>query len=563
MEKSLIKQKVFNLIKICLFISLGVLIFGSAQQILSKSWNYPNFTENHTAGLKTFYEQDNDIDQVLFLGTSHTEYGVSPMEIYEDSGIVSYNLATSGQPIEVTYHLLKSAFETQSPNVVVLDVSSLFFNDTLNTAGWRYVLDGMPFGKTKIEMAREYSMYANDTDEFDLSCEKDFINALVPMFQYHTRWDELTEMDFDDVWSNNSYATAGYFLSTYRNGSLSIDEMNSIAETLDEQNTYYRTICDDEECEYYGDDDSLYSVDITNRKKKYLSFIKELCEKNESVLVLAKFPTINNPITYSSSWTIQRSEATKELAEDEGIQFLDFVYDIDCGFDNTADFQDGGAHCNYLGAKKVSLWLSNYLQTFFGLQSKENAEFDKNKEIYDKLTEVAEIQLSRDCSEIMDYIVENKEKYIVCISTSDDMVSGLDDEEIYALEALGLKTDFRNAMSYSDSYVAIVNQGKVEIERASNRKIKYNTTLSNVDGDEININILSSGYYTSSDSQIEVNGEDYSLGGRGINIVLIDAETHEVVVSKTIDTYQPVGEHAVSSGDDLIMLYEYWEEQLK
>ena len=130
--------------------------------------------------MNTFYNQQEGVDQVLFFGTSHSEFGVSPMEIYEDSGIVSYNLSTSSQPIEVTYHLLKSALETQAPNVVMLDVSSLFFDDTINTAAWRYVLDGMPFCETKIEMAMEFAKYVNDTNQFDLSCEKDFIHSWTP-----------------------------------------------------------------------------------------------------------------------------------------------------------------------------------------------------------------------------------------------------------------------------------------------------------------------------------------------------------------------------------------------
>lgn len=563
MDFSKFKQKIYKAIKVLLFFSVGLLIFESSQTVLAKKWNRPVFPESVSASLNTFYNQQEGVDQVLFFGTSHSEFGVSPMEIYEDSGIVSYNLSTSSQPIEVTYHLLKSALETQAPNVVMLDVSSLFFDDTINTAAWRYVLDGMPFCETKIEMAMEFAKYVNDTNQFDLSCEKDFINALVPMFQYHTRWDELTERDFHDVWMNHSYVNAGYFMSTSRAGSVSVDEMNLTATTLSEQDKYYKIICDEDECQYYDGNDSLYPVEITNRKKKYLNLIENLCKENEATLVLAKYPSIANPIYYGSAWTLERSEVMKEFAEEEGLQFLDFVYDIDCGFDYTSDFQDGGAHCNYYGAKKISLWLSNYLHIFFGLQSIENETFEENREIYDKLTEIAEIQISRDSNEILNYITENKNKYIICISAKDDMVSGLSDEEIWALNSLGLKTDFRNTMSYSDSYLAIIDQGDVEIERASNREISYETKIKDCGDDEIKISLVSSGYLSSPDSQIVINNEDYSLDNRGLNIVLIDVETQQVVISKSIDTFMPIEEQTVSSGNDLTMLLNYWEELIK
>ncbi len=563
MEESKNKQKINNIVKVCLFIGFGFMIFFLFQKVLSQSYDSPYMRDNVTTSLNTFYSQQENVDQVLFMGTSHSEYGVSPMEIYEDSGIVSYNLSTSGQPIEVTYYLLKSALETQSPEVVFLDASSLFFGDSISTSAWRYVLDEMSFGETKIEMAREYSMLVNDTEKFDLSCEKDFVNALVPMFQYHTRWDELSEMDFNDVWSSNSFVTAGYFMSSNSNGSLSVEAMNDIVDDMNGDDTYYENLCEEEGCDYYEGNSSLYSANITKRKKKYLKKIQKLCESNNVTLVLTKYPTVANPIYYTSAWTYERSEIVKDLATEMGLSYLDFVYDIDYGFDNTTDFQDGGAHSNYTGAKKISLYLSEYLQSTFGLEACENETFEENRELYDKLTEVAELQLSRDCNEILDYIVENKDKYIVCISASDDMASGLGEEEITALQALGLKADFTEGMNYSDSYIAIIDQGEVYIERQSNRKISYKATIDDCGEDDISISILSSGYRTQTDSEIKVNGTDYSLNNRGINIVLIDAETQVVVMSKSIDTYQQPEEHTVNSGNDIVMLQNYWEELMK
>ena len=65
----------------------------------------------------------NSVD-VLFLGTSHVGKGISPMKIYENTGIKSYNLFTSMQGVESSFFLLENALKRQQPKVVFLDVSS-------------------------------------------------------------------------------------------------------------------------------------------------------------------------------------------------------------------------------------------------------------------------------------------------------------------------------------------------------------------------------------------------------------------------------------------------------
>lgn len=553
------------IIRVSLFIIIGTVIFYFCQRILSQNWNRPYFAENVSASLRTFYSQEKDSDQVLFFGTSHSEFCVSPMEIYEDSGIAGYNLSTSGQPIEVSYYLLRSALETQTPKAVVIDASSLFFDDSVSTAAWRYVLDGMPFGRNKLAMARMYSILLNETDtnRFTLACERDLINALVPMFMYHTRWNELSAQDFHDVWFDHAYAAAGYFMNTYRSGSISIEDMNNSAAALRGIGRFYETTYTDGSREHYESEDCFYSAEITDRKRMYLDIISNLCESKGVVLVLAKYPSIYDPIYYSSAWTEERSAVIKQLAQEMGIEFLDFVYDIDCGFDYTADFSDAGMHCNYLGARKISLYLSNYLKNTLELKPQINAQFEANRELYDKLTEIAQLQLGRSCSDIMDYIAVNKDKYIICISAQDDMVSSIGDEEISGLHALGLKADYRKDMTYSDSYAAIIDRGRVVVEKLSNRRIEYETAIEDCGDEAINIRIVSSGNYNQSYSQINVNGTDYALNTRGINVVLIDAQTHAVVMSKAIDTWQDGEEHNVNSADDLKLLQDYWEEMLK
>ena len=516
------------------------------------------------AGFKTFYHQEKDVDQVLFLGTSHSEYAISPMEIYEDSGIVSYNISTSVQPIEGSYYLLQSAFSSQSPDVVVLDVSNLFFSDEIAENGWRYIFDIMPLNMSKIRMARRYAMLKNDTEQFDLSCEKDFLNALVPMFQYHTRWSELSQIDFEDAMKESSYIPAGYAMqTTLKQCQMSVEDMNAIVSLLRTSDRAYEKSYNEKGIVSADAEDSLYSVEITDRKLLYLQLIQELCESNGAQLVLAKYPVVASPIEYSSAWTSERSDYTKALADSLGLEFLDFVYDIDCGFDYTLDSCDGGKHCNYTGAKKISLYMSDYLQRNFGLEPRVYEEYEANKETYDKLAELAEFQLSIDCSDVMNYLLEHKDQYIICIAAQGDMSSSLGEEEMEVFQELGLQTDFKNDMAYADSYLAVINRGKVLIEKEANRQIEYKGSIDDLEGKELALDITSSGNFTYAKASICINGQDYSIYGAGINIVLIDKDTQCVVASKSINTSQKDSEHVVNSGDNFTMFEDYWEELIK
>lgn len=560
----LYKEKIRTLSKVLIFILIGSILFGLFQTILARNWDdWEGYAERCAASMKTFYGQEKNVDQVLFLGTSHSEFAAAPMEIYKDSGIVSYNISTSGQPIEGSYYLLQSAFSRQSPDVVMLDVSNLFFDDDISEKGYRYIFDIMPLSASKIRMARRYAMLKNDTDQFNLSCEKDFLNAFVPMFQYHTRWSELSQMDFKDVMKESAYIPAGYTMQTTLKGSITVEEMNDITALLTESNSAYEKSYTEKGSLSSEVEDSLYSAEITDRKLLYLQLIQELCESNGAQLVLVKYPAIYSPVEYSSAWTMERSDYTKALASELGLEFLDFVYDIDCGFDHALDFADGGKHANYTGAKKISLYLSEYLQETFGLEPRVNEEFEANLEKYDKLAELAEFQLSIDCSDIMDYLLEHKEQYIICIAAQGDITSSIGEEEMTAFKKLGLQINCKEDMAYADTYIAVINRGKVLVEKEANRPIAYQGKIDDLEGEELEISIDSSGNLTEADASICVNGEDYSLHSAGINIVLIDKDTQTVVASKVIDTSHTNGEHVVNSGDNVTMFEDYWEELIK
>lgn len=358
------------------FFVIGILIFCGLQELLRPVWNYPNSEYNLSYSYEGFFSSDRDSYDVLFLGTSHVLYGISPMEIYKENHITSYNLGTSGQPIDGTLAVLKEAFCNQSPKVVVLDASSLFTDEEHELDSmWRFVMDSMPFGVAKIKYAHVYaSFFAKNSGEFDINeYLQRFASVFLPIIEYHDRFDELNSNDISDIPGVEEYYTAGYFLQTFHESSgVSVEKMN---ESLVENEKNAR---------------------IFEHNVEVLLQIKDLCEKHDAQLLLTKIPAIARVKWYTGAWTKARYEAVKKIAMENNLVYFDLLYDGYLEIDVESDFADGGAHLNYLGSKKTSDFLGDYLKSHYELEEKTLIDFDEKMEGYDALVQLALLQLTFD-----------------------------------------------------------------------------------------------------------------------------------------------------------------------
>lgn len=125
-------------------------------------------------------EPKNSMD-VLFLGSSYAYCDWNPGAMYDESGLTSYVMAGGEQTMGVSYYTLKEALKTQSPSVVVMEGSALFFapyqSFTKINVGY------MPWGINKVRAIMEYAEPELRTGLFfDLAF-------------YHDRWKELTGAD--------------------------------------------------------------------------------------------------------------------------------------------------------------------------------------------------------------------------------------------------------------------------------------------------------------------------------------------------------------------------------
>lgn len=514
-------------IKIILFISIGIFIGLFLQQIFLPKWYYPDNTlpESATRTIAGFYEEENNSLDVLMLGTSSVICGISPMELYESYGVTSYNLGTPSQPIQISYYLLEAAFKTQAPELVVLDVSSLYKDDSENEIPWRYVLDSMPLNTSKVKLAKEFAKQ---------SANNSYLGAIMPLYRYHDRWKTLTERDFTDFNRNKHYYCKGYYICSMNYAaSISEESMNDEVSQLIEQDN--RVLYEYNKGEYNVTTEEMerYNASIPKENLIWLFRINQLCKEHNARLLAIKVPIVNSPIWYERAWTQERFKKVKSVCERYNISYIDLQYDADLDINWVFDTRDGGLHLNLFGAQRVTNYLGEFITSHYEISASNNSKWDKDLITYQKVRNVALLELEQNFINYINMISGEFDNMTVFISVSDDMHAGLSSEEMCALRSLGLQTDFNN--SYQNSFLAVIENGEVTYESLSNFKLSHSGKLQNAD---VSYYLESAGHYAKSNSSIEIGGKEYSMNGKGINIVVYDDERNIVLDSAYFDTWK-------------------------
>ena len=161
---------------------IGTILFMISNFFYQPVWrNWNNY--DTTRG---FYEEPENTIETVFLGASIIVNGITPSELYRDYGVCSYNLGTEQQPMMASYYWLLEAERLHSKTLktVILDTSML--RRTPDDAFYQKALDGMRFSSVKVQAVMDYAENFNDA-----------LSYLVPVLEYHTRWDSIDVTDFE------------------------------------------------------------------------------------------------------------------------------------------------------------------------------------------------------------------------------------------------------------------------------------------------------------------------------------------------------------------------------
>ena len=115
-----------NIIDVVLFLGIlfGILALSSAMIKPDYGEVYNIVQVDQT--LDAFEREAPDTIDVIFAGNSEVYRTFSPLQIFNDTGITSYCMSDSALRLCDAYELIKAAFNTQNPKVVILEADAVF-----------------------------------------------------------------------------------------------------------------------------------------------------------------------------------------------------------------------------------------------------------------------------------------------------------------------------------------------------------------------------------------------------------------------------------------------------
>ncbi|WP_131820791.1 hypothetical protein [Desulfotruncus arcticus] len=298
----------------------------------------------------TFREESPDSLDVLFLGSSHSYRFISPLELWNDYGIASYNLGTSEQSIPQSYFVLKQALGTQQPKLVVLDLYLIRASSyAMSNARIHQINDNIP--RTRVWYEAVCSLVPTG----------DRVQYIFPIVAFHDRWKSLSAQDFAKIKDVKKGSDFNYAIKVFEHiPLLDFDETQSIPEI----------------------------------SALYLDKIVELCRENDIELLLSVMPypeyTEKEQKIYNSVFA---------LSKEKGLQYLYLLDKFDeIGLDFQKDFSDSN-HVNIAGALKITDYMGRYIRNNYDIpdRSKDpgytqwNEQYLKyRKEIADKIARLGD-----------------------------------------------------------------------------------------------------------------------------------------------------------------------------
>lgn len=119
--------------------------------------------------------------------------------------------------------------------------------------------------------------------------------------------------------------------------------------------------------------------------------------------------------------------------------------------------------------------------------------------------------------------------YSFVISVMDESMSSWNEE----LEHLLCNLRLSGGIKWRDSYIAVVDKGRVIYEKHCHEPLNYTGSI-----EDNNLSVVSKAWDIGNDSSILINDTEYSKRQRGLNIVVL--KRGEVIDSVNFDTFYPL-----------------------
>ena len=304
--------------RILIIIVIFILLFLFFTRLLS-----PKYATSLVEGsmISQYYNESKD-HEVVFIGDCEVYANFSPMVMYEEEGIKAYIRGSSQQLIWQSYYILEETLKYEIPKVVVFNVNSMRYSEPVSEEYNRLTIDYMKWSKQKVDIIN-----ASMTEE------ESIWYYIFPILRYHSRYDKLTEEDFEYLFKRKDNTFNGFLVNKNVKPVENLPVQRKLA-------TYqFEDICYD-----------------------YLNKITKLCKDNGIELVLIKAPSLY------PYWYDEYDEQIRNYAEENNIAFYNLKNNVEeIGIDYSTDTYDGGLHLNLNGATKLSKFFAKLLKENYNL----------------------------------------------------------------------------------------------------------------------------------------------------------------------------------------------------
>ncbi len=306
---------------------------------------------------KGFYEQEENSVDLLFVGTSHVYSDIDPAYVYDETGILSYDLATGGASISASYYSIEQALEYQRPTVIAVELFGIVQN-----------------GLSQRELVDATYEIRNPRIKYALLKENIGDNSILEFYMafpwYHSLYNDVTKNDFFGHEHIQNVGTTTYL---YPAGKLQVYKGTTIL-------SYTTPLTSPEIFEIE------YESVIDEKAEMYLNRIIKLCkEKNIKLcFVVSPFSGV------SENFCAQINYIEANIASPNEIHLIDAnKHTQEIGINWNTDAAEW-SHLNYKGVEKYSRWLSRKLADLYELRdchgTSVSASWEQNlkweKEVY-------------------------------------------------------------------------------------------------------------------------------------------------------------------------------------
>lgn len=262
------------------------------------------------------YYLDKHENEVIFIGDCEVFESFVPSFLEEKYGIKSFVRGSAAQRIWQSYYLMKETLKYEKPKIFVLSVQELKYGENAKEEYNRMTLDGMKWGKEKIE-----SIYVSMNEE------EHFLDYLFPILRYKERIFELEAEDFRFLFHKPLISDRGYLKNTGVKPLKALPPFKPLGDYT-----------------------------LPKKAMEYLEKMVDLCEREGIRLILIKAPI---PYPY---WYEEWDEEITSFSKKNELLYLNFLkLKKETGINMETDTYDAGLHLNYNGALKLTDYMGKIL----------------------------------------------------------------------------------------------------------------------------------------------------------------------------------------------------------